>query len=136
MGVSRTIKAKIDYSDISADAFALRAEAFYDGLLTSRFFPKPPFPLQDFRATLDKFRKLIVKGVDSKNGRLQRDSVREQLAKIYTFNAYYVTDLADGDLAIFQTSNLEAIPTQRATTQPLLPLTIKKVTHGEHSGSV
>jgi len=102
VGVSRTIKAKIDYSDISAEAFALRSEAFYEGLLTNKYFPKPPFPLPDFRATLDKFRGLIVAGIDSKNARLQRDSVREQLAKIYTFNVYYVTDVADGDLAIFQ----------------------------------
>jgi hypothetical protein len=136
MGISRTIKAKIDYSDLSAQAFAQRADAFYVGLVTSKYFPKPPFPLQDFRATLDKFRKLIVKGVDSKNGRLQRDSVREQLAKIYRFNAYYVTHVADGDHAIFQTSNLEAIPTQRATAQPLQPLRIKKVKHAESSGSV
>src|SRR5579884_3145169 len=69
MGVSRQIKAKIDYSDLSPQEFATRAEAFYAGLLENEHFPTPPQPLSVFRAWLDDFQAIIVSAIDSKMSR-------------------------------------------------------------------
>jgi hypothetical protein len=134
--ISKTIRARTNYRDVSAQKFAQVLEALYSGLTVSPHFPKPPVPLPVLRAKLNEFKGLIIAGLDSKNARLQRDSVRRELEEMFTQEAHYVSHVAEGDVAIFRTSNLEEIPMRRATPQPLVDLVIKKVTHGENSGTV
>ena len=50
MGVSRRIKAKIDYSDLSHQAFALFVEGLHGNFSKSRYFPKLPVSLPVLRA--------------------------------------------------------------------------------------
>jgi len=134
MGVSRRIKAKIDYSDLSHQAFALFVEGLHGNLSKSRYFPELPVSLPVLRAQLEEYQSLITAAMDSKNARLKRDSVREELAKMVMQEAHYVEAVADGDVEIFTASGLQAIPTQRNPPQHLPPVDIKKVARAANSG--
>jgi hypothetical protein len=134
MGVSRKSKQKSIASDLSHSAFAQFVEGLYVNLSTSRYFSKLPVSLPVLRAKLDEYRALITAAMDSKNARLKRDSVREELAKIVAQEAHYVEAVADGDVEIFTASGLEAIPTHRNPPQHLPPVGIKKIAHATNSG--
>ena len=69
MGVSRRIKAKIDYSDLSHNEFALFVEGVYSNLSISRNFPKLPVALPVLREKRDEYQGLITAATDSKNAR-------------------------------------------------------------------
>jgi hypothetical protein len=134
MGVSRRIKAKIDYSDLSHNDFAQFVEGLYGNLSVSRHFPKLPVPLPVLRTKLDEYQGLITAAMDSKSARLKRNSVREELAKMVVQEAHYVEAVADGDVDIFTASGLKAIPTHRNPPQHLQRVGIKKVAHAANSG--
>ena len=136
MGVSRRIKAKIDYSDLPHNDFAQFVEGVHKDLSTSTYFPKLPVPLPDLRSKLDEYQALITAAADSRNARLKRNAVREELAKMVMQEAHYVQRVADGDAQIFGTSGLKAIPTHRNPPQHLSPVGIKKVAHAANSGGV
>ena len=135
MGVSRRLKAKIDYSDRSHPAFAQFVENVYDHLLRTDYFPKLPVSLRVVRGKLDEYQGLIIAAMDSKIARVKRDSVREELADMVRENAHHVESVADGDEVVFNASGLEAIPTRYKPPQQLWPVHIKKVAHGVISGS-
>jgi hypothetical protein len=128
-------KQKSTTADLPHNDFALFVEGVHDSLSTSGYFPKLPVPLPVFRAKLDEYQGLIAAATDSRNARLKRDSVREELAKIVTQEAHYVEGVADGDAHIFGTSGLKAIPTHRNPPEQLPPVDIKKVAHAANSGA-
>jgi hypothetical protein len=136
MGVSRNIKARIDYSGLSHPEFAVFVESVHSSLSTSPYFPKLPVRLSDLRAKIDGYRDLITAAIDSTQAMLDRNSARKELALMIEQIGYYVTDVANGDAAIFETSGLQAIPTSYAVTQPLTGIAITKLVHAENSGAV
>ena len=64
MGVSRRIKAKIDYRDLSHQAFVLFVDGLHGNLSKSRYFLKLPVALPVLRAKLDEYQSLITAAMD------------------------------------------------------------------------
>lgn len=136
MGVSRKIKARIDYSGLPHSEFEVFVAGVYSSCSKSPYFPKLPVPLPVLQAKLGEYSALATAAIDSTQAMLQRNAARQELASMIEQIGNYVTSVADGDSAIFATSGLQAIPTSYQPAQPLEPPAIIKLVHAENSGSV
>jgi len=135
--IFKGVKAKIDYSKMSHKAFAVFVRSVYKNLLGSPYFPNPPILLAVLLAKLEEYEALITAAMDrSRTAILERNSAREELAKMLTQIAHYVEAASDDDPQIFATSGLQRLPTQHIPPQPLEPVRIRKIAHAANSGAV
>jgi hypothetical protein len=137
MGVSRTLKAKIDFSDEPHSEFWKYANVVCTNMSRSALFPKPPVPYPVFRAKVDQYGDRISAAMDrGRQAILDRNSTREEVAKIVTQESYYVDAVADGDPAVFAEAGVQTIDTHRKPPEPLATPGFKKIAHAANSGSV
>jgi hypothetical protein len=109
----------------------------YQNLLNNVHFPKPLVDLAEFKAKIDEYSAAITATMDgSKMAFSRRDSLREDLMKMFLLLGSYVEHESDNDPAIFATSGLETLPSSYVSNAPLEKPRIRKVDHGHVSGQL
>ena len=137
MPVSKEIRVKRGYTKMSHHDFWVFLLGVYRSLLNNLHFPKPLVDLGLFKAKIDEYSAAITATMGgAKIAFAQRDSLREDLMKMFLLLAGYVEHESNNDQAIFDTSGLEALPSSHVPHQPLEKPRIPKIDHGSIHGEL
>ena len=137
MPVFKELRVKRGYSKTSHHDFWLFLLNLYKNLLNNPHFPEPPVDLALFKTKIDKYWAAISATMGgAKIAFAQRDSLREELNKMFLLLAAYVEHESHNDQAIFDTSGLEAQPNSRVPPEPLYRPRIPRIGHGDRSGEL
>jgi len=125
------------YSKTPHHEFLVILRAFYKNLLNNPHFPKPLVDLALFNIKIEEYAAAITATMTgAKQAFLERDSLREELNRMYKLLAAYVEDQSHNDPKVFATSGLEALPNKHVPAQPLDRPHIPRVGHGDRSGEL
>jgi hypothetical protein len=137
MPIFKELRVKLGYSKASHHDFWLLLVTLYKNLLNNPHFPKPPVDLALFKAKIDAYWAAVSATMGgAKLAFAQRDSLREELNKMFILLASYVEHESHNDPAIFATSGLEAQPNTHVPPEPLDRPGIPRIEHGDRSGEL
>jgi hypothetical protein len=137
MPVYKQLRVRTGYSKTSHHDFWQFLANVYKRLVNNPNFPKPPVNLAKFKAKIDEYWAKCSETMGRATlAFAERNSLREELNKMFLLLAAYVDHEADGDEAKIATSGMETLPTKRAAAQPLDRPGIPRVGHGNRSGEI
>jgi Fibronectin type III domain len=113
-----------------------RATAVQTNMTGNANFPTPPVDLAALKTAIDSLLALMAEALDgSKKVVAEKNKQRHAVIKMVRLLGRYVEYNCKDDMAIFQSSGLQAASTTKNRTQPLSEK-IRKLEHGANSGQI
>jgi len=129
--MAQKIRALLGFYRLSDNDLATRVLAVVKGMTDNSILSNPPYKIPVLQAALDAFVHAIPDALDgSQRAIAEKDNKRKVLENILKVVAAYVEVTAGDDLAIFLSSGLEPASQFRASAQPMVPVSVRKIEQG------